>query len=410
MRIAYFVDGFPRISETFVLAQITGMIDRGHDVRIFTNHLITPDVQHKSVMQYRLLEKTTVVPWVSNKTLKRLKPAARGLVEATKRGRTGAALRALNFVRFGRKALGLSTLIRATGNFEPVSFDVIHCQFGQLGVVAEELRQCRAITGSLVTSFRGADAMKYASEDPARFSTLFANGSRFLAVSDAIRNRLIQIGCPEDRISVLRSGIDLRRFERRQDRTPGDSVNLISVGRLAPNKGIEVALSAIRILLDAGIDLHYRVVGTGPQLAELQQQTAALGIESAVTFEGALDSDGVIDALNQSDILLAPTTSGLHGDQEGLPNCLKEAMAVGVVAIGTNMGSIPELVADGVNGYLVEQRDAEALAAAVQSALADWKSSARMIGEARRRVESEYDIEKLNDDLEKLYKGSVEQL
>ena len=408
MKIAYFVDSFPMISETFVLAQITGMIDRGHDVWIFSNRLVRQKIQHKSIEQYGLLEKTVVVPQVPGNPLARLVPALKGLFSAMRRHRLGAAVKALNIMRFGRRSLGLSLFIRATGNYEPVDFDVIHCQFGHLGVMVQELRDCGAISGSLVTSFRGADVMRYASSEPERFSDLFSSGDQFLAVSNIIRDRLAVLGCPADRTQVLRSGIDLGRFKLREPREPGDVVRLISVGRLAPNKGVEVALEAVRILGNAGRDIHLRVLGAGPCESSLHKQARELEIETAVTFEGAVNSDRVIEALNESDILLAPTTSGLHGDQEGLPNCLKEAMAIGVVAVGSEMGSIPELITDRKNGFLVEQRDAPALAMAIEKIMESWGGMAQVIAKARRTVESEYDIEQLNDLLESIYEKSVE--
>ena len=409
MKIAYFVDCFPRISETFVLAQITGMMDRGHEVKIITNQLVRADIQHHFVEQYQLYEKTVVIPWVPRKPVKRIVPAMRGLADAIKRRRIGTAIRALNVAKFGRKALGLSLFIQATGRFDPINFDIIHCQFGQLGVMAAELRQCDAVAGSLVTSFRGTDAMKYASRQPELFSRLFACGDEFLAVSDAVRQQLIDSGCPADRTRVLRSGIDLERFKSRKSRQLIGPIRLISVGRLAENKGIEFALHAVQILRESGIDIHYRIFGTGPCEAELVKKASQLEIQSAVTFEGAVSSSRVIEALNESDILVAPSITGPDGEQEGLPNSLKEAMAVGVVAIGTRTGGIPELISDGVSGFLVEERNASALAACIRSAIDSWDDSSQVAAEARRKVESEYDINRLNGTLESIYQGLIKQ-
>jgi colanic acid/amylovoran biosynthesis glycosyltransferase len=409
MRIAYFVDCFPRISETFVLAQITGMMDRGHDVKIFTNQLVQADVQHHFVEQYQLYEKTVVIPWVPRKPVKRLIPAIRGMVDAVRRRSFIPALRALNVLKFGRKALGLSLFIQATGKFEPVNFDIIHCQFGQLGIMVAELRQCSAISGSLVTSFRGTDAMKYASRQPELFSRLFSSGDEFLAVSDAVRRQLIAIGCPANRTHLLRSGIDLDRFSARKSRQLDSPVRLISVGRLAANKGIEYALHAVQMLRNAGIETRYRIFGTGPCEAELVRKAAQLEIESAVTFEGAVSSSCVIEALNDADILVAPSITGPDGEQEGLPNSLKEAMAVGVIAIGTTTGGIPELISDGVSGFLVEEKDAAALAACISSTIDGGENLNQIVAAARRKVESEYDINRLNDELEGTYLGLMKK-
>jgi len=129
-----------------------------------------------------------------------------------------------------------------------------------------------------------------------------------------------------------------------------------------------------------------------------------LDIKSAVTFEGAVDSNRVIEILNESDILVAPSITGPYGEQEGLPNSPKEAMAIGVLAIGTSIGGTPELIVNGVNGYLVREQDAKAIAQCVESAVNDWSSISQLVAAARRTVESDFEINNLNDALEEIYK------
>lgn len=404
MRIAFLVDKFPLISETFVLAQITGMIDRGHDVTIFARQLVESNAVHEAVSRYRLLDKTVRVPFVARNPLGRLTQAMRAIRRAATSGSIGVALRALNFVRFGREALGLSLLVRATPYFGASSYDIIHCQFGQLGIGAMTLKQCGALKGDLVTSFRGTDAMQRASSKPGAFQNLFDHGEKFLAVSHAVRQRLIDLGCPVDRIDVLRSGIDLSRFRARASRDLHSPIRLVSVGRLAPNKGISYALRAVRLLRDAGYDVHYRIVGDGPSRSSLNREVAELTIDSVVTFEGAVDSSAVIEILRESDILVTPSITGPDGEQEGLPNSPKEAMAIGVLAIGTRVGGTPELIQDDVNGYLVGEQDPTAIASCIESVVNNWSSTSRIIDQARQTVESDYDIDSLHDALEGTYR------
>ena len=109
------------------------------------------------------------------------------------------------------------------------------------------------------------------------------------------------------------------------------------------------------------------------------------------------------DLLDASDVLVAASVTAKSGDQEGIPNAVKEGMALGLPVVSTRHSGIPELVDDGSNGLLVPERDADALAAAFRTLLANPGLWATMGHSAREKVEREYDIEKLNDRLEQHY-------
>jgi colanic acid/amylovoran biosynthesis glycosyltransferase len=247
--------------------------------------------------------------------------------------------------------------------------------------------------------------MKFASKYPESYKNLFRNGDLFLAVSEAVLRRLIELGCPNERIKLLRSGIDISRFNFRAFKDFGQPVRLVSVGRLAPNKGISYVLEAVNILSESGVQVEYRIVGDGPCRDALLQKVSDLNLDSFVGFEGAVDSDRVIGILRDSDILIAPSITGPDGEQEGLPNSLKEAMAAGVLAIGTSIGGIPELIEHGKNGFLVEEKNAQDIADCVIDAISRRNDVKRIVAAARRKVEAEYEIESLNDVLESTYRS-----
>lgn len=404
MRIAYFVDRFPLISETFVLGQICGMIDRGHDVVIYTNRLIESEVRQPVIDRYGLLDRTVVLPEAPRGNRDRLHLALQALNTAASSGRLRAALRCLNVFRFRRDALSGSLLIRFAPLIAEEPFHVLHCQFGQLGVAVQSIRDCGITDAGLVTSFRGTDAMKIATRNPARFARLFKKGDRFLAVSRAIGKRLEELGCPAEKIVILRSGVDLNRFEYRGYRKPHDPIRLLTIARLAPIKGVEFALRAVKQLISAGMNVEYRVLGDGPSAGRLADLVRTLGIDEQVIFEGRVDSRRVREALQAADILLAPSITGPQGEQEGLPNSLKEAMATGIPAITTNTGGIPELISDGQTGYIVDEKDEMALADKIAGLVQNWRSTEAVVESARRKIELEYDLAALNRDIEAIYR------
>lgn len=403
MKIAFFVDRFPLISETFVLAQIVGMIRRGHDVTIFANKILDPAVRHSALDQYDLSDRTVERSFVSRGIAGRLKQGIPALVARVAAGQLGSALGLLNVFRLGRSGPGMNLLIRADVHLRDSQFDVLHCQFGQLGVEVAQLRESGALQGVLVTSFRGTDAMKFASNNPRRYRHLFEAGDRFLAVSAAVRDRLVELGCPEEKIEILRSGVDLSMFSYREPRELHSPVRLVTIGRLAPNKGVEYALEAVYKLLGAGHSVEYRIVGDGPSRQSLTSCVARLGLDASVKFYGAVTADRVAEILGDADVLIAPSTTGPHGEQEGLPNSLKEAMACGVLAIGTSIGGIPELINHGINGFLVPEKSAASIVECVTTVIEKQDEMPRIASNARQSIEEHFDLQRLNIDLEKTY-------
>ncbi len=403
MRIAFFVDRFPLVSETFVLAQVAGMIERGHEVTIFANKIVDQGVRHPILDRYELMDKVIVRPVVDTNWLRRLGQGVAALLAATAAGRILPALATLNVFKLGRGALGMTLLVRASAHFEHEDFDVLHCQFGHLGIDVADLRRCGVLSGSVITSFRGADATRIASRKPEKFRTLFATGDRFLAVSFSIRDQLIELGCPERKIDVLRSGIDLGRFCFREPRELHTPLRLVTIGRLGPTKGHEYALEAVRDLVDSGLSVEYRIVGDGTLRATLEERTAHLELDSVVTFDGAVDSDQVVAILRDADILIAPSVIAPTGQTEGVPNVLKEAMASGVPAIGTMVGGVTELIDDGTNGFVVPQRDAGAIADCVRDIVKHPDRIPGILSRARRSIEQQYDVQALNAELEQVY-------
>jgi colanic acid/amylovoran biosynthesis glycosyltransferase len=120
---------------------------------------------------------------------------------------------------------------------------------------------------------------------------------------------------------------------------------------------------------------------------------------------GAQSHDKIIAILRGMHILLTPSVTAPNGDQEGIPNVLKEAMAMGMPVVSTRHSGIPELVEDGVSGYLAAEGDAEALAQELARMIAHPERWGAMGKAGRQRVESEFNSQRLNDRLVTLYQN-----
>jgi len=404
MRLAFFLSEFPVLSETFILNQITGMIDRGHEVDIYATYRSKLDKHHPQIASYNLLSKTRFFFDIPDGFLGRWIKAI-GLI--FKRGlwrRPELVFRTITSCGEGWQNLNLRFMYAILAIADRGDYDVIHCQFGTLGPVALTLKRLGVTDGMIITSFRGFDITKAIRSDPSIYDELFQKGDLFLAVSKNIRAKLLAAGCPSEKTVVLHSGIDCTRF-RFAERQKGlrERVNVLSIGRFVEKKGLEYAIEAVANVHKTGRNLHYSIVGDGVLRNELEKKIAECGIHDLIDLLGWQDHDSVTRILSGAHIFIAPSVTAEDGDQEGIPNVLKEAMATGLPVLGTLHSGIPELVDDGVSGCLVPERDVEALTERLIYLYDHPERWAEMGNKGREKVETEFDTEKINDDLEQLY-------
>lgn len=404
LRVAFFIPTFPELSNTFILNQITGLIDRGHDVDLFALERKSFEDAHPAVARYRLKARMRHLP-VPRSRWKRVASVARALTRPT--AWHPAAWDALAVHRYGREALALVHIHTALSFLASGPYDVLHAQFGNLGPAARRLVAHGATAAKLVTSFRGADVTTHLPRDPRRFDDLFRHGDLFLPVSRAFRDRLVAAGAPADRTVVHHSGVDLRLFPFAPRTAPTGRPTALFVGRLTEKKGLGYALDALAQLPARGVDAALDVIGEGPLRGEIEQQVARLGLTDRVRLLGARPHGEVAAAMRAAQALVAPSVVAASGDQEGIPNVVKEAMATGLPVVSTVHGGVPELVDDGVSGYLVAERDADALADRLADLLGRPDRWAAFGRAARRTIEAEFDSERLNDELVALYRGIV---
>jgi colanic acid/amylovoran biosynthesis glycosyltransferase len=411
MKIAFIVGGFPVISETFILNQITGLIDRGHEVDIYGYQLGNTSKLHPDVEKYQLLKRTHYVPQVPKNYLLRLLKGL-GLIFANFHKSPLVLLRSLNFFKYGKRSVNLRMLYSIIPFLGVKSYDIIHCQFGlyaycPFGDYAFEgmvLRDIGAIQGKLITSFRGYDISWYIQEyGEDVYKPLFVKGDFFLTNCNFFRKRVIKLGCDEAKIIVHGSGIDCSRFEFKPRHQSEDKIRLVTTGRLVEKKGIEYALLGIAKVIKEYPRIEYNIIGDGSLKEHLQQLIEELDIAEHVKLLGWRNQPEIIKILDKSHIFMAPSVTTRDGNQDAPVNTLKEAMAMGLPVIGTHHGGIPELIEDGISGFLVPERDDLAIANKLKYLIEHPKTWEQMGKAGRAYVESHYDMNKLNDELVEIY-------
>jgi colanic acid/amylovoran biosynthesis glycosyltransferase len=395
VRIAVLTGLFPVLWETPFLNQITGLLELGHEVDVYADQPQPGVPEHPDVGRFGLLARTRYPVRLSGSRLSRWAQALR-LIQAHRGADRSALLRTLNPLSFWARAWSLDQLRRTAPFLPRRTYDVCYCPFAQDARRFLRLRKLGVLGGKLVVALRGSDFSRYLHQRGKQvYRSVVREGDLFLPVCEAFAVRLRRLGCEPGKVVVHHTGITLSRFPYRPRPRPDGTLRLITIGRLVEKKGITYALEAVRQLSDAGLDVSYEVLGDGPLKHQLEHQVRHLGLGSRVRFSGWQAHDKVQEALVRADVLVAPCVTAADGDEEGIPNVLREAMATGRPVIATFHSGIPELIEDGRTGLLVQERNSTALTSRVRRLAEQPEMWEPMVAAARRRVEED-DINRLN--------------
>jgi glycosyltransferase involved in cell wall biosynthesis len=215
-----------------------------------------------------------------------------------------------------------------------------------------------------------------------------------VCVSEDLHQACLDLGLSPSRCHLVHNAIDVQRYRREVDRSvakqqlgaPGDRVLLGAVGRLSQEKGFDVLIRAAAELLRRGRPITLWIAGDGPARRELEQLIKELGVEAHVRLLGFVQDLRM--HYQAMDVYV------LSSVREGLPNSLLEAMALEAPVLATRIAGIPSLIADNVNGLLVEPGSVGTLVDGLQRLLEDEGLRDRLGREARSTIVSYYSFER----------------
>ncbi len=298
-------------------------------------------------------------------------------------------------------------LLKRVEQYRPA---LVHAHFGVDAIYAMKLSRRLGIP--LVTTFHGFDATVgrralVGSCKPAwLYYLLFRRrlareGDLFICVSDHIRQKVLELGFPEERTVTHYIGIDTRSFTPSQQEREHSTI--LHVARLVEKKGTVYLIQAFSRVLMLFPKAKLVIIGEGPLRRDLEKLADSLGISSQVRFMGGQPHDVVLSWMKKATFLVLPSVTAKNGDAEGLGMVLLESAAFGVPVIATRHGGISEAVVNGKTGMLVPERDIEELADSMLYLLRD-RSARDAFGEAARRmVEEKFDLLKQTESLEEMY-------
>lgn len=386
--IAYVMSRFPKLTETFILFEILAVERLGERVEIYPLLRHQESVSHPEALE--LLPRAHFQPFLSRAILasqfhflRRRPRAYLGALAAMLRGTLGSANYFFGGLAIFPKTAHMARLMEAQGVRH------VHCHFANHPATAGFLiHRLVGIPYSFVA--HGSDLHV----DRHMLDRKVAEAAFAVAISrDNLEEMVAECGeWARAKIEVVHCGVDTDQLRPRATPTAGRPFTILCIGTLHEVKGQAVLIDACRELRDAGIRVHCRFIGDGPDEAALQARIDAAGLSGTVTLDGRRTRAEVVALLAEADILVAPSVATAGGKREGIPVVLMEAMACGLPVIASRLSGIPELVEDGVSGILVTPGDTSAVARAIRRLADDPAMRARMGAAARERVVRGFDL------------------
>lgn len=224
-------------------------------------------------------------------------------------------------------------------------------------------------------------------------------------VSEDLRNKINKcFGIPLNRIVSISNGVDAEKFRpsvlsreiyKKKLNMRADEYVIGTVGRLVPVKDHPTLLKAAASLINKKISIKLILVGDGPVKSELIQLIDALKIGSCVSFLG--ERADIPELLNAMDLFVLPSVT------EGMSNTLLEAMACGIPVIATDVGGNPEIIRDGINGFLIPPRNSDVLSETIEKMYSDKRMARQMGIMSRKIVEKKFSLTNMVKNYQDMY-------
>ncbi len=395
-RIAYVVKRFPRFSETFIVNELLALQAQGHHVEVFSLLPPSDEPRHAIVEQLKCpvhylptrkaLRHINIGQGIDTEQHDSLVNVLDGDVRPFASINPGKDIQTTALLSLQAMSLALMALNRGLKH--------IHAHFMSNPTSVAMLASRLSYIPYSFTAHARDIYYQYtnAADDNRMRAEKIREAAFVVTVSDYNREYLRAIAGDQARCNIRRlyNGIDLDRFKPSGEKPR--TFRIIAVGRLVEKKGFSDLLKAIAILRDLGLQFEAVLIGEGPLRESLKQLSLSLGIERIVAMPGALTQEEILVALQQSHLMVLPCVVSDDGDRDGLPTVMLEAMAMGLPCISTRVAGIPEMIEDGVTGYLVKPHDPAAIAdkAARLIALQDLAHSLGRAG--RKRAENSFDL------------------
>ena len=378
-RIAYLVSQYPAISHTFILREIRGLRALGFDLRVASIRGADRPLEQLNVEEQ---DEQRATFYIKSAGFAAALGANLRMFLRSPLSYAGALAYALRLGGAAKNVLYFAEAAVFADWMRSQHLQQVHMHFTTtVGLLARRLWPMRTSA-----TIHGSDEFI----DPQGFhlAQKVEAFDQVCAISEYGRSQLMRFSDSRHwaKLHVARLGVDVEAYAPRPFRYNPATFEILTVGRLAPVKGLHVLLGAFERLLAQNRNARLRIAGDGPERASLENEATRRGLGDRVVFEGWRSSDQLRALYSQADVF------ALASFAEGIPVVLMEAMAMEIPCVATWVAGIPELIRHEADGLLVPPAAEEELASALARLIDDSDLRLRLGKSARRRVLEDYDL------------------
>ncbi len=385
-RIAYLTGEYPRATDTFIQREIMALRALGHEVETCSvrktgvEHLVGPEQRAEAAKTFYIVAAAKspmrFVACHGKAFLRSPKRYAKALRLALTSGRPGLKGLLFQLFYFAEAAVLADHLRRKS---------VTHLH-NHIAKSSCSLAMITAEMSGIPFSFTLHGPDIFFAPEEWRLDLKIAKARFVACISHFCRSQAMAFSQASQwhKLHIVHCGIEPERYAPQSGRPA--SQNLVFIGRMSAVKGVPVLLNAMAGVVANVPEARLVMIGDGPDRAALEQDVRVAGLDGIVDFVGYKSQDEVAQILAQSDALVLPSFA------EGVPVVLMEAMAAGLPVVATRIAGIPELVEDGISGFVVAPGDEDTLSEAITTLLGNQDLRDQMGQQGRAKVCAEFNL------------------
>lgn len=397
MKIGYLLDSFPSITLTFVLNEITGLIDDGRSVELIS--LRQPNkggIVHDQYLKYDADKKIFYLSSGKDEEatfaitfVKALKKLFTGRISHF-RGRAKLLFLCYNRVLGWEISLkNFLSCLELTRIIKKQNIQHLHLHFASpLVELAYVLNSFLGIPYTFTTHANDIFV------DPSSFLGKWVEKARKVITVSKFNKKYMNtvLNIPLEKIDILDYSIYVDKIEPIKKYTH-EPFKIVSISRLVEKKGYPYLLEACKILKDSNVKFSCEIRGEGPQRNVLENMIRRNGLQEEVLIGEFVKHEDVFEFIGSGSIFVLPCIRAEDNDMDGIPNVLMEAMALEVPTVSTDITGIPELIDDGIDGVIVPQNDARRLAEAILKIKNDTNFAEKIRKKGREKIQKKFNVE-----------------
>jgi len=410
LNIAIVLGSFPTVSETFIVNQITSLIDNGHTVSIYSYRKGNTQKIHNSILTYNLLENVVYKEKPPIGKLKKVYHFLKLILQHLFNINWGLLYKSLSFLNYGKKAINLKAFYERKFFILNKDFDVVHVHFATNAVdIATYKSEGFLKQSKLVVTFHGYDINPSKVEFyKTHYKKIFEQTDSFTVNTIYTKEILVQVNPALTNVFILPVGLDTNLFKRKGNQcATNEPFKIVYCGRLISLKGGLLLPLIIEELLNRGFDnINLKIIGDGELKKLLKDNIERLKLKSIIELVGSLTQEELISVFNDSNVLLLPgIRDTFDGSEEAQGLVIQEAQSMELPVVVSDVGGMKYGLITNKTGFVVKENDINGFADCIEALIKDPQRAKKMGEEGRKFVEENYNSKDLVDKLISIYKN-----